>query len=84
LRRLLLTNLLPAKPDAYRRRGRAAHTALVLPSRGGSVLGRELVYTGITRARQAFSLLSEVPGLLASAVASPTQRASGLLRWLQE
>jgi exodeoxyribonuclease V alpha subunit len=60
------------------------HTALVLPSRGGSVLGRELVYTGITRARQAFSLLSEVPGLLASAVASPTQRASGLLRWLQE
>jgi exodeoxyribonuclease V alpha subunit len=60
------------------------HTALVLPSRGGSVLGRELVYTGITRARQAFSLFSEVPGLLASAVASPTQRASGLLRWLQD
>ncbi|MCR4546745.1 exodeoxyribonuclease V subunit alpha [Delftia tsuruhatensis] len=60
------------------------HTALVLPSRGGSVLGRELVYTGITRARQAFSLFSEVPGLLASAVGSPTQRASGLLRWLQE
>ena len=59
------------------------HTALVLPSRGGSVLGRELVYTGITRARQAFSLFSEVPGLLASAVGSPTQRASGLLRWLQ-
>ncbi|WP_336694697.1 exodeoxyribonuclease V subunit alpha [Delftia acidovorans] len=60
------------------------HTTLVLPSRGGSVLGRELVYTGITRARQAFSLFSEVPGLLASAVGSPTQRASGLLRWLQE
>jgi len=60
------------------------HTALVLPSRGGSVLGRELVYTGITRARQAFSLFSEVPGLLASAVGSPTQRASGLLRWLQD
>ncbi|CAB5697882.1 Exodeoxyribonuclease V alpha chain [Delftia tsuruhatensis] len=60
------------------------HTALVLPSRAGSVLGRELVYTGITRARQAFSLFSEVPGLLASAVGSPTQRASGLLRWLED
>ena len=59
------------------------HTALVLPSQGGSLLGRELVYTGITRARQAFTLFSQVPGLLASSVASPTRRASGLLRWLE-
>ncbi len=59
------------------------HTALVLPSQGGSLLGRELVYTGITRARQAFTLFSQAPGLLATAVASPTRRASGLLRWLQ-
>jgi exodeoxyribonuclease V alpha subunit len=58
------------------------HTALVLAAQGGSVLSRELVYTGITRARQAFSLWSEVPGLLVSAMGSPTQRSSGLLGFL--
>ncbi|MDR2297023.1 MAG: exodeoxyribonuclease V subunit alpha [Comamonas sp.] len=59
------------------------HTALVLAAQGGSVLSRELVYTGITRARKAFSLWSEVPGLLVSAMGSPTQRSSGLLRFLE-
>ena len=59
------------------------HTALVLSAQGGSVLSRELVYTGITRARRAFSLWSEVPGLLVSAMGSPTQRSSGLLRFLE-
>ena len=59
------------------------HTALVLAAQGGSVLSRELVYTGITRARLAFSLWSEVPGLLGSAMGSPTQRSSGLLRFLE-
>ncbi|RGE41098.1 exodeoxyribonuclease V subunit alpha [Comamonas testosteroni] len=59
------------------------HTALVLAAQGGSVLSRELVYTGITRARLAFSLWSEVPGLLVSAIGSPTQRSSGLLRFLE-
>ncbi|GGH57633.1 RecBCD enzyme subunit RecD [Comamonas phosphati] len=59
------------------------HTALVLSAQGGNVLNRELVYTGITRARQAFTLWAEVPGLLASAIASPTQRSSGLLRFLE-
>ena len=58
------------------------HTALVLSAQGGNVLSRELVYTGITRARLAFSLWAEVPGLLGSAIASPTQRSSGLLRFL--
>ncbi|MDR2324541.1 MAG: exodeoxyribonuclease V subunit alpha [Acidovorax sp.] len=58
-----------------------AHTALVLAAQGGNVLGRELVYTGITRAREAFTLWTEVPGLLASAIGSPTQRSSGLLRF---
>ncbi len=59
------------------------HTALVLAAQGGSVLSRELVYTGITRARMAFSLWSEVPGLLVSAMGSPTQRSSVLLRFLE-
>ena len=54
------------------------HTVLVLPPRAGAVLGRELVYTGITRARQAFTLAAAQPGLLAQAVAQRTQRSSGL------
>lgn len=58
------------------------HTVLVLPSYGGSVLSRELVYTGITRARQAFTLFAERPGLLATAIQQPTKRASGLLGFL--
>lgn len=60
------------------------HTALVLSAHAGSVLGRELVYTGITRARRAFTLMSQAPGLLAGAIHSPTQRASGLLGFLEQ
>ncbi len=37
------------------------HTALVLSAQAGGVLGRELVYTGITRARQHFTLMAERP-----------------------
>lgn len=59
------------------------HTALVLSAQAGGVLGRELVYTGITRARSHFTLMAERPGLLAAAIASPTRRASGLLRFLE-
>jgi exodeoxyribonuclease V alpha subunit len=55
-----------------------AHTVLVLPDQAGSLLSRELVYTGITRARSAFTLVSARPGALAAAIAQPTRRASGL------
>lgn len=61
------------------------HVALVLPphggageSGGGGALGRELVYTGITRARSRFSLFEGSAGGLASAVGQPTRRFSGL------
>ncbi len=54
------------------------HTVLVLPPQAGAVLTRELLYTGITRARQAFTLVAAQPGLLAAAVQQRTQRASGL------
>ena len=54
------------------------HTVLVLPAHAGPVLSRELVYTGITRARTAFTLVAAQPGLLATAVQQRTQRASGL------
>jgi exodeoxyribonuclease V alpha subunit len=54
------------------------HTALALPPEPSPVLTRELVYTGVTRARRHFTLLA-APDVLAYAVARKTQRASGLL-----
>jgi exodeoxyribonuclease V alpha subunit len=59
------------------------HTVLVLPTAGGEVLTRELVYTGITRAREAFTLVEPRPGLLAQAVARKSQRFSGLAQRLR-
>ena len=59
------------------------HTCLVLSAHAAGVLGRELVYTGITRAREYFTLMAERPGLLTKAIDSPTHRASGLLRFLE-
>ena len=58
------------------------HTALVLPEQAGSLLSRELVYTGITRAREAFTLVTARAGALEEAVQQPTRRVSGLLRML--
>jgi exodeoxyribonuclease V alpha subunit len=54
------------------------HTALALPPEPSPVLTRELVYTGVTRARRHFSLLA-APDILAYAVGRKTRRASGLL-----
>ncbi|CAN7595605.1 exodeoxyribonuclease V subunit alpha [Variovorax paradoxus] len=59
-----------------------AHTALVLPREPSRVLTRELVYTGITRARDAFTLVTGRAASLADALAHPTHRASGLLERL--
>lgn len=55
------------------------HTVLVLPREPSRVLTRELVYTGITRARKAFTLVSGRPQAFADALAQQTRRASGLL-----
>ena len=60
-----------------------AHTVLVLPPEPGPLLTRELVYTGITRARQAFTLAGARPQALAEALAQRTRRSSGLLDRLQ-
>ena len=57
------------------------HTALVLPPGGAEVLSRELVYTGITRARERFTLIEAEAGLLEAAVTRPSVRASGLAQW---
>jgi exodeoxyribonuclease V alpha subunit len=60
------------------------HTVLVLPPAPTPVLSRELVYTGITRARQRFTLVSSDRSLLELAIRQPTLRASGLWERLQQ
>jgi exodeoxyribonuclease V alpha subunit len=52
--------------------------ALVLPGEDSPVLTRELVYTGITRARRRLTLAGPQPALLAQALARCTRRFSGL------
>jgi exodeoxyribonuclease V alpha subunit len=55
-----------------------AHTVLALPKEGGAVLARELVYTGITRASQRFTLVTPGATVLSEAILRRTHRASGL------
>ncbi len=54
------------------------HVALLLPERDSRVLTRELVYTGITRARRWFTVAGSA-ALLEEAVLRPTRRSGGLL-----
>jgi exodeoxyribonuclease V alpha subunit len=54
------------------------HTVLVLPKDGAAMLARELVYTGITRARERFTLVTPAPAVLLDAISRRTRRASGL------
>jgi exodeoxyribonuclease V alpha subunit len=54
------------------------HTALLLPSSVSPVLTRELVYTGITRARHWLTLIEARRGILDSAVARQVVRVSGM------
>ncbi len=59
------------------------HCVLVLPQAPSQVLSRELVYTGITRARSALTLVTGRRQALGDALAVRTQRTSGLLDLLQ-
>ncbi|MCW8808125.1 MAG: exodeoxyribonuclease V subunit alpha, partial [Rhodanobacter sp.] len=54
-----------------------AHTVLVLPDEASPVLTRELLYTGITRARHRFSLLGSET-MIELATRQRTRRHSGL------
>ncbi|WP_409525554.1 exodeoxyribonuclease V subunit alpha [Nitrincola sp. MINF-07-Sa-05] len=54
------------------------HTALLLPDHDSPILTRELIYTGITRAREKFTLIDSHSRVLANAVASSVYRVSGL------
>ena len=53
------------------------HVRLVLPSQDSPVLSRELVYTGITRARRQLTLITP-EAVLRAALARTVARASGL------
>ncbi|MFD2645250.1 exodeoxyribonuclease V subunit alpha [Pseudomonas japonica] len=56
-----------------------AHTALVLPDALNPVLTKELIYTGITRAKDWFSLIEPRLGVLEEAVERKVKRISGLM-----
>ena len=54
------------------------HTVLVLPDQYNRVLTRELVYTGLTRARERFTLVAPNPEVHTSAIEQRTERSSAL------
>ncbi|AYA42128.1 exodeoxyribonuclease V subunit alpha [Xenorhabdus nematophila] len=56
------------------------HTALVLPTQYSPIVSRELVYTALTRAREKLTIYAHRP-VLDKAVATATQRRSGLEEW---
>jgi exodeoxyribonuclease V alpha subunit len=56
-----------------------AHTALILPDALNPVLTKELIYTGITRAKTWFSLIEPRHGVFEDAVRRKVKRLSGLM-----
>ena len=60
------------------------HTVLVLPDQYNRVLTRELVDTGLTRARERFTLVAPNPEVFTRAVEQRTQCSSALAERLAE
>ncbi|MNF60598.1 RecBCD enzyme subunit RecD [compost metagenome] len=56
-----------------------AHTALILPDALNPVLTKELIYTGITRAKHWFTLIEPRTGVFEEAVRRKVKRLSGLM-----
>jgi exodeoxyribonuclease V alpha subunit len=56
-----------------------AHTALILPEALNPVLTKELIYTGITRAKNWFSLIEPRKGVFEEALRRKVKRLSGLM-----
>ena len=56
-----------------------AHTALILPEALNPVLTKELIYTGITRAKHWFSLIEPRKGVFEEALRRKVKRLSGLM-----
>ncbi|VVP70624.1 RecBCD enzyme subunit RecD [Pseudomonas fluorescens] len=61
-----------------------AHTALILPDALNPVLTKELIYTGITRAKDWFTLIEPRAGVFEEAVRRKVKRLSGLMLELKE
>ncbi len=61
-----------------------AHTALILPDALNPVLTKELIYTGITRAKHWFTLIEPRAGVFEEAVRRKVKRLSGLMLELEE
>jgi exodeoxyribonuclease V alpha subunit len=61
-----------------------AHTALILPDALNPVLTKELIYTGITRAKDWFTLIESRAGVFEEAVRRRVKRLSGLMLELKE
>lgn len=60
-----------------------SHCALILPDSLNPVLTKELIYTGITRARHWFSLIESRAGIFEQAVQRRVERRSGLREALE-
>lgn len=58
------------------------HVILVVPPALGQPIGRELLYTGITRAKAGLTLLAPTPEALSAVIAHTTRRVSGLAQLL--
>ena len=54
------------------------HVALLLPTGRNEHLSRELIYTGITRARDYLTIIEAQEGVLKRGIESPSSRRSGL------
>ncbi|AWY42634.1 exodeoxyribonuclease V subunit alpha [Pseudomonas putida] len=61
-----------------------AHTALILPDALNPVLTKELIYTGITRAKDWFTLIEPRGGVFEEAVKRKVKRLSGLMLELKD
>ena len=55
-----------------------SHTVMILPEHDSPILTKELLYTGITRAKQHFTLVCAEPRLMLKAVTRRIQRSGGL------
>ncbi|MFD1384525.1 exodeoxyribonuclease V subunit alpha [Rhodanobacter aciditrophus] len=54
------------------------HTAMLLPSRHSNILTKELIYTGITRSKKHFTLISGDDQVLEASMNQQVERSSGL------
>ena len=59
------------------------HTAMLLPNKSSNLLTKELIYTGITRSKKYFTLVSGDDRVLEEAMNRKVERASGLALYIR-